>query len=376
MSDTLAAQRDPLKGDNAVLAHTLAAIVQSSDDAIVSKDLNGIVTSWNPAAERIFGWREDEIVGRSIMLIIPPERRHEEDDVLARVRRGDRVDHFQTQRVRKDGKLIHISLTVSPVKDSNGRTIGASKVARDITSRIESEEALRRSAEIKDQFLSLVSHELRTPIAVIVGNGQMLARRGDALQPEDRQQAYEDISFEAERLQRIIENLLLLTRVEGGEALELDFLHLERLIQVAIKTIQRRSPGRVINFSCRVPVPAAFGEATLVTLVLENLIGNADKYSPEGQAIEVSLAVNEMNQAEVHVLDRGIGLSAADLLGVFSPFYRSFDAKERASGMGLGLAVCKKAIEEQSGQIAAAPRSDGGADFWFTLPLSPPPQYA
>jgi PAS domain S-box-containing protein len=367
---------DPLDGDNVLLAHTLAAIVQSSDDAIVSKDLNGIVISWNPAAERIFGWREDEIVGRSIMLIIPPERRHEEDDVLASVRRGERVDHFQTQRLRKDGKLIHISLTVSPVKDAGGRIIGASKVARDITARIEGEEALRRSAEIRDQFLSLVSHELRTPISVIVGNGQILSRRGDSLAPQDRQQAYEDIAFEAERLQRIIENLLLLTRVEAGEALELDFLHLERLVELAIKTVQRRSPERVIDFSCRGPVPAAFGDATLVTLILENLIGNADKYSPAGETIEVTLAVNEVNQAEVHVLDRGIGLSADDLIGMFSPFYRSFDAKERASGMGLGLAVCKKAVEEQGGHIAAAPRSDGGADFWFTLPVSPAPQYA
>jgi PAS domain S-box-containing protein len=368
--------RDFRADDQVLLAETLAAIVQSSDDAIVSKDLNGIIMSWNPAAERMFGWTEQEVIGRSILLIIPKERHHEEDQVLSRIRAGLRVDHFETQRQRKDGTLIHVSLTVSPVKDSHGRIIGASKVARDITPRIAAEEAIRHSNDMKDQFLSLVSHELRTPSAIISGNGQLLQRRGDTLSPEDRQQAYEDIAFEAERLQRIIENLLLLTRVEAGEHLELDFINLERLVEVAIKAIQRRSPGRDIAFERRSTVPPAFGDATLVTLVLENLIGNALKYSPPDQPVEVILGVNEMDQAEVHVRDRGIGLSNDDVHQIFGAFYRSTAAKEQASGMGLGLAVCKRAIEEQGGRIAGAPRPGGGADFWFTLPLSSAPEYA
>src|SRR5215470_12248841 len=115
------------------LPYRLAAIVESSDDAIVSKTLEGVITSWNRSAERMFGWTADEAIGRHITLIIPPERLHEEDEVLAKLRRGERIDHFETIRVAKDGCRLNISLTVSPVRDGSGRIIGASKIARDIT---------------------------------------------------------------------------------------------------------------------------------------------------------------------------------------------------------------------------------------------------
>jgi PAS domain S-box-containing protein len=356
-------------------ALTLAAIVQSSDDAIVSKDLNGIVQSWNPGATRLFGYEPDEIIGKSIKTIIPPERHHEEDLVLSRIRSGQRIDHFETVRVRKDGKHLHISLTVSPIIDRFGNVIGASKIARDISSRVEAEDALRRSTAIKDEFLSMVSHELRTPIAVILGNSHVLKKRAAELSEHDRTQAITDIAFEAERLQRIIENLLLLTRVEGGEKLEIELLHLERVAQQAIETCRRRSPFRKIECNIQGKVPPALGESTLTALVFENLISNADKYSPEDEAIEVRLQVNEAGTAEVHVLDRGIGLAPEDIDELFAPFYRASTAKDRSFGMGLGLAVCKKAIEEQGGAIGAVQRPGGGSDFWFTLPLAPEAEY-
>ena len=159
----------------------LAAIVDSSDDAIVSKTLDGIITSWNRGAERIFGYTAEEAIGQHIKFIIPLERHPEEDNVLAQIRRGEKVDHFQTVRQAKDGRRLDISLTVSPVRDANGKVIGASKVARDITyqKRIEAQEqALRRSAEeanrLKDDFLATVSHELRNPLNSIVGWAQLL----------------------------------------------------------------------------------------------------------------------------------------------------------------------------------------------------------
>lgn len=357
------------------VAQTLAAIVQSSDDAIVSKNLNGIIQSWNPGAERIFGYSAEEAIGKSITMIIPPERLHEEDMVLSRIRAGERVDHFDTIRQRKDGSRLHISLTVSPIRDRDGTVIGASKVARDISTRIEAEEALKRSNAIKDQFLSLVSHELRTPISVIVGNGHLLMRRGDSLEQADKEQALFDITFEAERLQRIIENLLLLTRVEAGDELTLEPVHLERLAEVAVTTVKRRAPDREIRFEAGGKCPAALGDATLVTLVLENLIGNADKYSAAGEPIDVYVGVNEAGYGEVHVLDRGVGFTGTDEEELFKPFFRSGLAKDKASGMGLGLAVCKKAVEEQGGFIGAKARPGGGADFWFSLPLAAFPDH-
>ena len=169
----------------------LAAIVDSSDDPIVSKTLDGVITTWNRAAERMFGWTAAEAVGRHITLIIPDERRAEEDEVLARLRRGDRVDHFETVRITKDRRLVHVSITVSPIRDAAGRIVGASKIARDITERRRAEEELevllrreqeaRREAEAanraKDDFLATLSHELRTPINAILGWAQVAGER-------------------------------------------------------------------------------------------------------------------------------------------------------------------------------------------------------
>src|SRR6266851_2621395 len=179
--------------DNAnasVVAARLAAIVESSDDIIVGKTLNGIITSWNPTAERILGYAASEAIGQHIRLIIPPDRWPEEEDVLARIRRGKKREHFETVRRASDGRLLNLSLTVSPIRDAQGRVVGASKVARDITGRIRAEqerdrlltsekqarsqaEEARMQAEeanrLKDEFLAVVSHELRSPLSAITG---------------------------------------------------------------------------------------------------------------------------------------------------------------------------------------------------------------
>jgi PAS domain S-box-containing protein len=354
------------KADEAALH--LAAVVASSDDAIVSKDLDGTIKSWNPAAERIFGYTAAEAIGKSIRLIIPDDRQSEEDEVLRRVRSGERVDHFETVRQRKDGTLVPISLTVSPIKDRRGTIIGASKIARDITERKAAEEATRRSMTLKDQFLGLVSHELRTPISTIIGNGQILLRRFDRLPEADRHQALADIVSESERLQRIVENLLLLTRMEATGEFKPEPIDLSALANEVIAAFHKRSPGRAITFHMGEDVPTASGDTTLVALVLHNLIGNAEKYSSPESPITVTLARNDANRPEVHVIDQGIGLSTEEIDKVFDPFYRSPSAKVKAHGMGLGLAVCKKVVDAMGGSIRVEANCGAGCDFGFSLP--------
>ena len=160
----------------------LAAIVETSDDAIIGKDLDGIITSWNAGAERIFGYSADEIVGRSIGLLIPPDRRNEESEILAKLRRGEQVDHFESVRLTKDGRSIDVSLTISPIRDGTGRIVGASKIARDITERKRLEHELRRRLDElaeadrrKDEFLAMLAHELRNPLAAINSAVQLTA---------------------------------------------------------------------------------------------------------------------------------------------------------------------------------------------------------
>ena len=352
------------------LAH-LAAIVDSSDDAIVSKDLNGTIRTWNPGAERLFGYTSEQAIGRSIRMIIPAEHQDEEDEVLRRIRSGQRVDHFETMRQRSDGSLIPISITVSPVRDRFGRIVGASKIARDITARREAERMMRESMAIKDQFLGLVSHELRTPISTIVGNGQILLRRGDRLPETARQQALTDIVSEGERFQGIVENLLVLTRLRADAAPLRIPVDLREVAEQVLNWMRRRT-HRPLSLTVEEDPPIASGDPTAVTILLQNLLSNADKYSPLGAPIEVRLARDAEHRAAVHVLDRGIGVQPDDAERVFEPFFRSETAKLNAPGMGLGLAVCQQVVEALGGSIHVEPRAGGGSDFSFSLPAYAP----
>jgi PAS domain S-box-containing protein len=347
-------------------ARRLAAIVDSSDDAIVSKDLNGIIRSWNPAAERIFGYSESEVVGRSIRMIIPEDGQAEEDDVLAKVARGEHTNHFDTARRRKDGSEIPVSLTVSPIRDDGDRIVGASSVARDISDRKAAEDAIRESMAFKDQFLSLVSHELRTPIATIVGNALLLNSRADTLEEQDRRQSVSDIVNEGQKLHRIIENLLLLSRLEAGTTLDLEPLQLDKILTSAAESMERRA-GRTVVLDVQPGLAPVFGQETLVAQIIENLLSNADKYSPQETCIEARLRSNDAGQIELAIRDHGMGLGETETEDVFTAFYRSKEAKQAASGMGIGLAVCRRIIEAHGGEIWARNHPEGGAEFTFTL---------
>ena len=262
-----------------IISRRLAAIVASSDDAIVGKDLNSIITSWNIGAERIFGYTADEMIGTSIMRLIPANRHAEELEILAHIGRGERVDHFETIRLAKDGRELNVSVTVSPIKDAAGHVIGASKVARDITERRKAEAALRTAMEqaeaanrerlqlldserearsraeqasrMKDQFLATLSHELRTPLNAVLGWAHIL-RTGKA-QPDELKQGLDTIERNARVQSQIIEDLLDMSRIISGKVrLEAGQVDLPAILNDAIDTCTRRSAGERYSPASRV----------------------------------------------------------------------------------------------------------------------------
>src|SRR5262245_24730765 len=272
------------------LASLLAAIVESSDDAIVTKTLEGIVTSWNRGAERIFGYTADEAIGRSITLIIPEDRLPEEDAVLARVRRGERVDHFDTVRRTKSGRLIAISLTVSPVRDTRGRIVGASKVARDVSARkaLEDEnrallrraQAAREEAETvnrsKDEFLAMLSHELRTPLNAILGWAQVLDL--GTVDPATVRQATAAILRNGAAQARLVDDLLDVSRIiTGNMRLDMRPLDPRTPLESAIDVVRPAVEAKGLSLRAAVsPEPLVImGAPDRLQQVAWNLLMNA-----------------------------------------------------------------------------------------------------
>src|SRR5687767_7842783 len=253
----------PLQPHEAALR--LAAIVNSSDDAIVSKTLDGIITSWNPAAERVFGWSSGEAVGKSITIIVPPDRLDEEMAVLASLRRGESIDHFETLRIRKDGVIIPISLTVSPMRDLSGRIIGASKIARDISERkrvederaraLAQEQAARADAErasrVKDEFLATLSHELRTPLTSIMGWVRMLRQRN--LDADAAERALEIVDRNTQSLTRLVEDILDISSITMGRfRLESVPVDLAAVVRAAVDSVRHAATAKNLRLDLSV----------------------------------------------------------------------------------------------------------------------------
>ncbi|HEX3870501.1 MAG TPA: PAS domain S-box protein, partial [Pirellulales bacterium] len=189
----------------------LAAIVESSDDAIISKTLEGRILTWNEGAERLFGYTADEIIGKPVMLLIPPERQDEEPALLERLSRGERIEHFETVRITKDGRRLDISLSVSPIRDAQGKVFGASKVAHDITQRKQVEETLREADRRKDEFLAILAHELRNPLAPIRNSLHIL--RLTSQNNPGAQRVSEMMERQVNHMVRLVDDLLEVSRI-------------------------------------------------------------------------------------------------------------------------------------------------------------------
>jgi PAS domain S-box-containing protein len=349
----------------------LAAIVSSSDDAIISKDLNGIVQTWNRSAERMFGYTAEDAIGKSITIIIPEDRLPEEDLVLSRIRAGLRIEHFETVRRRKDGTLIDVSLTVSPIVRSDGVIIGASKIARDITEQKRLQRAAEDAGRMKDEFLALLSHELRTPLNTVMGYMRILRR--DDVSAELRTRALDAMERNTEALVQLVNDVLDTSRIVTGKMrLVLGPVLLSGIIRDALDTVRgaAASKGVILSFRATEDLEVV-GDPDRLRQVLWNLLSNAVKFTPSGGRVAVE-ATADLGGVRIVVSDTGIGLTHAHLPLVFQRFWQADNGASREfGGLGLGLALVRHIVEMHGGTIGVTSEGPGrGATFTVTLPRS------
>lgn len=395
MSDTKLNTEDPDR-----VRALLAAIVASSEDAIVSKTLEGIVTSWNAAAENLFGYTAAEMIGQSITRIIPDNLLYEEVDILAKLRGGGRIERYETVRRRKDGELVEISLTISPVRDSSGRIIGAAKVAHDITARrnaerelkereaelsklvaerdflLQSERTARSEAErlshVKDEFLATLSHELRTPLNAIQGWATLL--REKRARPEDHQRGLETIERNVRIQTQIVNDLLDMSRIISGKIhLEVQPLYLHDVVGHAIESVLQTAAAKNIRIQPLLDsrIGLVRGDPNRLQQILWNLLSNAIKFTPGGGRVQVVLErVN--SHVEISVEDNGIGIRDEFLPHVFDRFRQADPGTSRKfGGLGLGLSIVKSLVELHGGSVRVkSPGENLGSTFIVALPIS------
>ena len=376
----------PLKSPE-LASYWLGAIIESAEDAIISKTLDGVITSWNKGAERIFGYTAAEAIGQPVVMLIPEDHADEEPTILSRLRNGDRIEHYETVRVRKDGTLIDISLTVSPIRDADGRIIGASKVARDITESkraerererlLESEEKARRDAEeanrLKDEFLATISHELRTPLTAILGWANML--RTGQIAGESADKAYQTIEKNARTQAQLIDDMLDMSRIITGK-LRLDIRAVDpnSFIEAAIESARPAAEAKGVRVKKIIDtgVVTISGDPVRLQQVVWNLLSNAIKFTPRGGSVQVRLErVN--SHVEIVVSDTGTGIAADFLPHVFDRF-RQADGRitREHGGLGLGLSIVRHLVEMHGGETQAESPGEGqGSTFTVRLPALP-----
>jgi PAS domain S-box-containing protein len=362
----------------------LAALVDSSEDAIISKTLDGTITSWNGGAERLYGYRAEELVGKSISLLIPADRPDELPGILRRLRAGERIEPYETLRRRKDGSLVEVSVSVSPIRDLAGRVIGASSIARDVAAQKRLQEELRGRAEAlaeadrrKDDFLHMLAHELRNPLAPIFNGLEILRLAGaDA---ERRQQAGRMMERQVRHLTRLVDDLLDVARISRGKVrLRRERLDLARLVRGTAEDHRPSLDRAGLALTVAAPDTPVWvsGDGTRLAQVVGNLLDNAAKFTDRGGRVRVAVEADRpARRAEVHVTDTGQGI-APDLLGrLFEPFSQGDRSLNRApGGLGLGLALVRGLTELHGGEVEVRSGGPGrGAEFIVRLPVEQEP---
>jgi PAS domain S-box-containing protein len=374
-------ERRRLEKENAerlAAARFLAAIVESSEDVIITKTLEGVIQSWNAAAERMFGYTPDEAIGKHVSLIIPGDRLDEEREILARLRAGERIEHFETVRKRKNGRPIHISLTVSPIKDEEGHVVGASKIARDITDRKEAEEKiyhllaeLKQSDRRKDEFLATLAHELRGPLAPL-NNLLEVMKRSD-LSSARLQQYRDTMERQLSQLVRLVDDLIDVSRISRDKLqLRKEPVELASVVRQSIEACRPIAESMQHQIDVSLPKEPIYltGDPVRLVQIFSNLLSNSCKYTPTGGQIQLN-AERQGSDVVIAVRDTGMGIPPDQLSSIFEMFTQvGLPAEKAQGGLGIGLALSKRLVELHDGTIEALSEGPGkGSQFVVRLPI-------
>lgn len=362
------------------IASRLAAIVEHSEDAIFSTDLDGAIRSWNRGAERLYGYSADEVIGRHIAILVPEGHDDEQPQIFQRIRQGEAVENYETVRCRKDGSLFHVSLTVSPVKDAQGNVIGVSKVARDITEKVRAREILektvaQRTASLEqalaqmEDFNYSISHDLRAPARAVRGIAQAAVEDYGDTMPAELRGFLGQISTAAERMDQLIRDILDYSRVSRAEV-KLAPVQLDQLIPAIIIERPEMQPQRA-EINIRAPLDPVLAHEPSLYQAIANLLANAVKFVPCGATPKVQLWTERSNgSVRLWVADNGIGVNPKYHHRLFNVFERAHNSPHY-EGTGIGLAIVRKAAEKMGGKVGVVSDGVSGSSFWIELPAAP-----
>jgi PAS domain S-box-containing protein len=350
----------------------LAAIVNDSDDAIMSRSRDGVITSWNDGAARIYGYSAEEMIGKAMDALIPPERREEEAQIAERVMRGERITHFETVRCRRDGAQIVMSVTMSPIRDSVGAIVGVATIGRDVTAIRQLQLDLVRAKETAEaanrdlESLSYsVAHDLRAPLRALDGFSQALFEDyGEQL--DDMGKKYLGyLRDSAQRMGLLIEDMLSLCRVTT-RPLHRESLDLSALAQESLERLARAEPHRSVAVTIQ-PGLTVFADRALMSMALDNLLGNAWKFTARKRDAQIELTLKQLERGSAFcVRDNGAGFDMAQVDRLFGVFQRLHAASD-FPGTGIGLATVQRVIRQHGGRVWAEGKVGEGASFYFAL---------
>ncbi len=348
----------------------LAAIVENSEDAILSEGLDGAVTSWNPAAERLYGYRAEEIIGHPVTDIIPPERQAEHRAIMERLLRGERIVPYESVRVTRAGRRLDVVVTLSPLRDLAGRIVGASKIVRDITERKQA--AGRQAAllgelaavnrELND-FATIVSHDLKAPLRGVATLAKWVqSDYADKLDEEGRENLAEMVK-RVGRMDRMIEDILAYSRLGRTEA-KPESVALAELVAGVVRDL---APPAQVQIHIAPGLPVLCGEPVRLRQLFQNLIGNAIKYADKPQ-VEIHVGWADVGSFwEFRVSDNGPGIEARHFERIFKIF-QTLAPKDKTDSTGVGLALVKRIVEQAGGRVWVESQMGNGSIFYFTWP--------